>query len=181
MYRSISFVLLMLFLAACGPEPSSNMSVPDVAIVDTENQAPPNALVSGSFARSENVFERGTYNFGFNNSSYGRINFATPTEAGRAVMVIFEFESGGLNHPDLQIGSSFSVDRNNYTEGGLLPIFTGCEGSEVGLWSYDNPADHLSVEVSEPEAGVRRISYLATWDGNGAIPDILSGYFDLVE
>ena len=99
-------------------------------------------------------------------------------------MTIVEIQ-GGLNHPDLQPGSTLSFDQSTYPSADDLQInVIGCAGPAPGQWDYDRPAEDVEVEVEQDpnDEDVLMLKYTArfprdtwNWDGVGEEFHIVDG------
>lgn len=102
-------------------------------------------------------------------SSSVRID-AENTDARWWAMTQLSF-SGSLHHPDLVPGARlvFSRTRRPSSSSGATPLFVtvlGCSGPRRDSFTYDHPADEVTVVVSAgPTADTQRLSFDATFAG----------------
>ncbi len=76
--------------------------------------------------------------------------------------------SGTLHHPRLVPGARLVFNASSGRTGGLHVSVLGCSGPRRDQFTYDRPADEVSVNVSEgPSPDTRRIDFDAKFDGPG--------------
>lgn len=99
---------------------------------------------------------------GFTDSTYASVESIGSNQSGSG-MTIINF-IGGIDHADLQVGSSVRSTMDDYSDGDLHVEAIGCSGAEIYNWDFDQPADEVDVDVVEGSVeGARVINYTARW------------------
>ena len=115
---------------------------------------------------------------------YDEGNFTTlevNTQDSRGAAMHWLDITGGINHPALRPGNSFTFHGGNYPddEGAIHIEAMACQGDQYGAWDYDEAASRTEVSVHEVDGRddmvvVDYVTYLPGQNSVGFNDDVVS-------
>lgn len=98
---------------------------------------------------------------GYHDEGFTSVEVVVADDRG-AAMALLDVH-GGINHPALRPGASFTFTRSDLpeNEGELYVTGLGCAGNSVpGDWDYDRPLEEVRVQVEETDnPDVMRVNF----------------------
>lgn len=115
--------------------------------------------LQGDIGHLENLQADATELTGFDDGSYTDVQVIAQTERGAAMSWV-EIQ-GGMAHPDFRPGFERTYSMDDYGDpSGLHVAVVHCAGDQPYDWSYDQPADEVTVRVDEgPTADTVEVSF----------------------